>query len=419
MKKKLLYSLITFGLTALIGVGAFVGLNHKPIKETMAIEAPKKYAKITPTSDNPLDSSKTYYLVAKDYSRNGLGTFYYQTPINIDNSAYAGHNPGNNFLYIASFDVIDNSTLTRLLLVYRFELSAGTYRIKEVSLENTTSGQDRIDIYNASAGVFNRQNCAFTCTNFVRAFDQGDNNYDVYPSLNQFFDIYDLSTYAESYDFNKAFNFNNFYQVTNTFFAQPYNPVVGATTTTTGWEKTYQLGLFYSGGLVFDSIKVSFGRNNGYYFETAPNSKEYKTYNVNAVNASNYYFLSMEYVNSATNFTITACNRTSFTQGDNNYIDFLPAWSNQGFKELQFQNQIDSLFNRSVFNSLSDTEQLNTPTAHTDIGMGNAFSLIGQAFTAWLPILSVSVIPGITLGTLIFLPLIAGIIILIIWIVKR
>lgn len=54
-----------------------------------------------------------------------------------------------------------------------------------------------------------------------------------------------------------------------------------------------------------------------------------------------------------------------------------------------------------------------------DVGTGNALALVGDAFASIIPILSIQILPNISLGLLIFLPLIAGIVVLIIKVVSK
>lgn len=54
-----------------------------------------------------------------------------------------------------------------------------------------------------------------------------------------------------------------------------------------------------------------------------------------------------------------------------------------------------------------------------DVGTGNAIGLISTAFSGMVPILGISIFPNITLGLLLFLPLIGGIIVLIIKAVSK
>lgn len=56
-----------------------------------------------------------------------------------------------------------------------------------------------------------------------------------------------------------------------------------------------------------------------------------------------------------------------------------------------------------------------------DVGSGyeNFFTLIAQAFRSIASVLGIYVLPGITLGTLIFIPLVASIVLFVVWLVKR
>lgn len=51
--------------------------------------------------------------------------------------------------------------------------------------------------------------------------------------------------------------------------------------------------------------------------------------------------------------------------------------------------------------------------------MGNVFALLKGAFSSWLPILNIQVLPGIALGVFVFLPLVVMIVLFIVWLFKR
>lgn len=53
------------------------------------------------------------------------------------------------------------------------------------------------------------------------------------------------------------------------------------------------------------------------------------------------------------------------------------------------------------------------------VGIGNVFILIGDAFSAVLPLLAVTIVPGLSIGMLLFLPVVLTIIIVVIKLVKR
>lgn len=71
-------------------------------------------------------------------------------------------------------------------------------------------------------------------------------------------------------------------------------------------------------------------------------------------------------------------------------------------------------------NELTSGEE-NPGATGGDVGSGyeSFFSLIAQAFRSISSVLNIYVVPGITLGTLIFIPLVVSIVLFVVWLVKR
>lgn len=179
----------------------------------------------------------------------------------------------------------------------------------------------------------------------------------------------------------------------------------------------YDLPLFYSGGYIWNKIVVRY--MNAVSLKWYDSSGNVQTFGQNGF--ASYMWL--EYHNTITNMTLYVNTRNSETHeiinGTTQVTINSSSWLSNDFRTLLFFQEPSSeqKLNLSQFNNNIYGDSFQTITS--DIGLGGVFNLISQAFSAWLPILQIAVLPGITLGLLLFLPLIAGIIIFIIWIVKR
>lgn len=76
-------------------------------------------------------------------------------------------------------------------------------------------------------------------------------------------------------------------------------------------------------------------------------------------------------------------------------------------------------YDMTLLEILTSDDVYYTSVATSDVGLGGVFTLMGTAFTSFIPLFQIQIIPGITLGLLFFLPLIGTIIIVIIRLVKR
>lgn len=135
------------------------------------------------------------------------------------------------------------------------------------------------------------------------------------------------------------------------------------------------------------------------------------------------YYSFMAFSNSITNkmLVVNTRNYSSYTKGNAQGIYFIRSsdWASGSYKnlELLFTPTSEQL---SILNTLNNDSNIPNQTySKEDIGLGGAFTLLGQAFSSVAGLLAIQVLPNITLGLLLFLPLIVGIIIAIIWIVKR
>lgn len=179
----------------------------------------------------------------------------------------------------------------------------------------------------------------------------------------------------------------------------------------------YNLPVFYSGGYIWNKVVVRY--INAVALRWYDSEGKVQTFGQNSFAS----YMWMEYQNTITNKILVVNSRNSETyeivNGMTQVTINSSSWLSNDFRNLLFFQEPSSeqKLNLSQFNNNIYGDSFQNTT--TDVGLGNVFQLLSLAFASWIPILSIQIVPGITIGLLMFLPLIAGIIVLVIWIVKR
>lgn len=218
-----------------------------------------------------------------------------------------------------------------------------------------------------------------------------------------------------TFTFNEPFNFNAPLGTT-------INGVYGNNAHLVGSGEqsiTYNLPWFESGGRLFDSITYYVSPSNSRILEFigSDNSKIYK----NGPNGQ-YVYIEMYYENSETSVSVLVNKRDSLPYIVNSdvedYLANTTTWATDSYRTLRFLNEpsVDIINTINQFNN-------NTPSSnggsYVTGDVSNIFTLIGSAFSGLLPILSTTIIPGITIGVLLFIPLVAMLVFAIIRIIKK
>lgn len=213
-----------------------------------------------------------------------------------------------------------------------------------------------------------------------------------------------LSDSPVRFEFLSQINYNGPYgQSIDSMFINANN------TSSTTFE--INLPMFVSNGNVYNQIKCWY--LNG-------QSMSYKQDNGTiATNTNNqtWYFLEMEYVNTITQES-TPVNYRKFEVGTNTTLVKGSTWKASSYRYLYINTSLtpeqrESLecFNNDYFSGVTDVT--------SDVGIGNAFTLLGSAFGGLTALWSIKILPGLSLGLFLFLPLIVIVIITIIKLVKR
>lgn len=170
---------------------------------------------------------------------------------------------------------------------------------------------------------------------------------------------------------------------------------------------TQALGTAHAIGLNLDrTIQVySFGYyGSGFYFSSITNPS--------SMNSNNTMYLSAQDMEEGyiTNIEFTT------------YDIFTPEFLNSDGITIKYYQYNQGNFNRSAQDFITLNFELirNAPTyVNGNNGLEGGFSLLYQAFTSLGSILQLQVVGGITLGTLVFIPLIIGLILFIVSLFKR
>lgn len=270
---------------------------------------------------------------------------------------------------------------------------------------------------------FNIDNCfgRFQGGSFSKLFnsswlnDKGLSNLTPINILTTFFDFYYFN--GNSFTIN---SFNPFGDTTYTLSSIINSSLPGgAISNSNGGYYTIKLPYFTLNGvnILFNEIRIIYSNvaNTHILYDNSDSPVELNS-------NSAYAFEFLYFLNTYTNqqLMVATARFKYISSGDSSYNVLLSgySWVSTDYQTLYFYDDLTS----SQFNTLRRFNSLNGGiggSSSTIIGSTNVFTLIGSAFSSLLPFLNIEVLPGITIGLLILLPLVAGIIILIIWVVKR
>lgn len=370
--------------------------------------------------------------IAKDLDNDGEGTFY-DGSISFENSAIVDV-PLDQSIYVldgryvvhsvnANSNIrIDTNVFDRLVFYCYTDENNAVKRLHRIDLIVTEDSRHEV-IYAATQNTFNTKLAQFFFSDIVVDSSNALQEYTFY-LFRKFFEVYTIGD--SNFTFAQNINYNAPYYTTTTDSKSPF--VVDASTfthLTTSVEQHIKMGRsFVVDGILFDEVVLRYRRADGEYYYDYANNDEVKLFQGDHVG----YYEGMFYRNSYSGVRTTYVNERLFNSafygsGDNSVVvkvlTMSTSWTSDRYRTINFLYELsaqDSAY-FSKFNHWGEGYS-STPSSG-DIGLGNVFTLLGQAFSSWLPIFGMEVVPGISLGLLIFTPLIVGIIILVIWLVKR
>lgn len=292
-----------------------------------------------------------------------------------------------------------------------FELESGT-RYYGFDLDSGELGYlDNDDnVYTAYANVWEDDN--YRTIVFYGSYDSY--NYDNATLIAWLEDNALQVNVLEKFTFNKAFNYNaplgiSLGQQFGGNVSQAQQTIAGGI-----YRFILNTGLFYSNGSFFDAIVIDYLNagvctfdiggilRNGTQDNLAYFALGYRRAGQSTIDFINYRDNLVGYKENATLSYMTTS--STWINDEYRFITLYSTLNNDTRVKLNgFNNN-----NQNAYNGSSVGNEVN-----------NVFTLVASAFTGLIPILGVYLLPGITLGTLLFLPLVAMLVFVIIKTIKK
>lgn len=219
-----------------------------------------------------------------------------------------------------------------------------------------------------------------------------------------------LDDKIKTFEFLSPFNFNAPY-------GQQFNPFFASADFSTNTTRFKDISVnFLSNGKFYNKIRCYYMFADGSYFRLLDNS----IYEVNSLGYG--YFTYMEYINTITNNNDLVCSREYQQYQYNGGLTYLAlnnvVWKTNYYRNITLLNaDSDTLSMITEFNNLNIYDDGIGGVSNG--GVSSLFDLLSLAFASVLPILNITILPGLSIGLLIFAPLAVSIIIFVVWLVKR
>lgn len=178
---------------------------------------------------------------------------------------------------------------------------------------------------------------------------------------------------------------------------------------------------FVCDGVMYKGLHFSYANN----YNSATNGHNYfRDIEGSLIDETGYdfgYFTHLSYINMDNTETIVFSRNISYLSyenGSNTYEvkEVGGSWVSFKYRSLQvLANDSDVVDLLNNLNTIGDTEY----NGYTSYQYYDVFSLIGLGFTSLIGLFNISLLPGITLGLLLFMPLMVSIIIIVVRMVKK
>lgn len=235
--------------------------------------------------------------------------------------------------------------------------------------------------------------------------EQANNTAAEDTTLIEWFQTFANPTYTiTNFEFISQINYNG-------YFGQPLDSMFINASNTGSKEVNIDLPFFISNGQVFNRITLWYLNGGSMAYLTDEGST--------AINENNHtwYFSLMYYENTLTGLSV-AVNYRKFNVGSSTYLVKGSTWKGLSYRYLSFQGELTpeqrtnlESFNNDYFSGFSGVGG--------EVGLGNVFSLLSSGFGAFINVMKIEILPGLSLGLLCFLPLVLIVIMVIIKLVKR
>lgn len=273
--------------------------------------------------------------------------------------------------------------------------------------------------------------CATNSNTGLVVFSRGTFTMPVKVELPYVFDYTEVRKQSLAFEFNKAFNYNaplgiTIEQVYSTPSAGNNNldnwttltskTENGITIITSGYYE-YDLGGFYSNGIYYEKIRAYYAITLDYCEGVNTNGVRVPT----PVKENALIYYNLRYVIGNTEVIVNKHDRDVMTGVSNTqfwYYKNSSTWINDAFRYIKLVTPLNDDIRVKLYAFNNNNQYSYGLPAGEDVG-NNVFTLIATSFSGILPILSVAILPGITIGMLIFVPLVVTIIWAIISIIKK
>ena len=218
---------------------------------------------------------------------------------------------------------------------------------------------------------------------------------------------------GNNFTFNQQINYNAPFGLTlSNFYGATAS---GLTPSSIGGYVYFDTGVFISNGILYDQIRWDVVNSSGYYFDYG------KIYPQLAPSGNYVYqYLMYRRVDNGLYDIVNIRDSQDFIKEDGGYAKYQlssSTWVNPNYRHILFLHDMpkDTLTKVERFNNNGLSSGSNSYVGD----VSDVFTLISTAFTGILPILSITILPGITLGVLLFIPLVVVIIFTIIRILHK
>lgn len=217
------------------------------------------------------------------------------------------------------------------------------------------------------------------------------------------------------FTFNDSFNYNAPMML-------PYGNQLWQDSSVSGtFEQNFysdlNVGWFYSNGFIFDTIRYTYRNSNGMKFYNSVND----TNPLEGNNGLAFYY-GMYYYNSFNGDSWLVNTRDIFWKSSLGVPEYCylstTTWRDSNFRKIIFLENL-SQDNYVLITSFNNNQPFNGNGFISNGATTDVFILLSTAFTSLNDFWIIQILPGITIGTLFFLPLVVCIVMTVFYMVKR
>lgn len=231
-----------------------------------------------------------------------------------------------------------------------------------------------------------------------------------------------------TFTFNEAYNYNAPLGLNVGITGLPFlndlswvntSDIVAPSTKTETTAKLYVVP-FYSNGRLYNAIQSTYviaRSNNALYTEDKEGAVQQVSSGLPVFAYMSYAYIEND--NVAYSDVVNIRNTTQAVYENNNVLVYQEAttWVNDVYRYLNFSGYVitgDLATRLKAYNNNNELVIYTNTDEYTSV-----FTLLGHVFTSIAPILSLTILPGLTIGIIMFIPLVVAVIFFIIKIIKK